>query len=94
MPRAGLTPERLVAAAADLADEVGFEGVTLSALARRFGVKDASLYTHVRNLKDLRIRMALLAGGEMTDRIAEAVEGRDAFLEKRDPDFTRFPWHV
>src|SRR5829696_3320418 len=24
----------------------------------------------------------------------EAVEGRDAFLEKRDPDFTRFPWHV
>ena len=27
----------------------------------------------------------------MTD---EAQEGRDQFLEKRDPDFTRFPWHV
>ncbi len=27
----------------------------------------------------------------MTD---EAAEGRDQFLEKRDPDFTRFPWHV
>jgi naphthoate synthase len=26
----------------------------------------------------------------MTD---EAQEGRDAFLEKRDPDFTPFPWH-
>ncbi|MEU3888281.1 WHG domain-containing protein [Streptomyces sp. NPDC029041] len=76
MPRAGLTPERLVAAAVELADEAGLEGVTLSALARRFGVKDASLYTHVRSLKDLRTRMALLAGGEMTDRIAEAVEGR------------------
>ncbi|WP_101297588.1 1,4-dihydroxy-2-naphthoyl-CoA synthase [Halegenticoccus soli] len=23
----------------------------------------------------------------------EAQEGRDAFLEKRDPDFSRFPWH-
>lgn len=23
----------------------------------------------------------------------EAVEGRDSFLEKRDPDFSRFPWH-
>jgi naphthoate synthase len=23
----------------------------------------------------------------------EAVEGRDAFLEKRDPDWSRFPWH-
>ncbi|MFB6107424.1 MAG: 1,4-dihydroxy-2-naphthoyl-CoA synthase [Haloplanus sp.] len=26
----------------------------------------------------------------MTD---EAAEGRDAFLEKRDPDFSEFPWH-
>ncbi|MFE1249570.1 TetR/AcrR family transcriptional regulator [Streptomyces sp. NPDC058735] len=76
MPRAGLSPERLVAAAADLADEAGYEHLTLSALARRFGVKDASLYSHVRNLADLRTRVALLAGGEMIDRIATAVEGR------------------
>jgi naphthoate synthase len=26
----------------------------------------------------------------MTD---EAEEGRDSFLEKRDPDWDRFPWH-
>ncbi|MEV5353644.1 TetR/AcrR family transcriptional regulator [Streptomyces sp. NPDC086081] len=76
MPRAGLTPDRLVAAAADLADEAGLEQVTLSALARRFGVKDASLYSHVRSLRDLRTRMAVLAGGEMIDRIAAAVAGR------------------
>ncbi|MEV5438769.1 TetR-like C-terminal domain-containing protein [Streptomyces sp. NPDC052682] len=76
MPRAGLTAERLVAAAADLADEVGFENVTLSALARHFGVRDASLYAHVRNLQDLRTRLALFAGGELIDRIAAAVAGR------------------
>ncbi|CAM5474769.1 TetR/AcrR family transcriptional regulator [Streptomyces griseorubiginosus] len=75
-PRAGLTPERLTVAAADLADEVGFENVTLAGLAKRFGVKDASLYSHVRNLQDLRVRVALLAGGEMIDRIALAVAGR------------------
>jgi naphthoate synthase len=23
----------------------------------------------------------------------EAVEGRDSFLEKRDPDWSSFPWH-
>src|SRR5437763_7232459 len=38
-----------------------------------------------------------LFAGETT-RLAymaeEAVEGRDALLETRDPDFTRFPWHV
>ncbi|EMF53567.1 MULTISPECIES: TetR/AcrR family transcriptional regulator [Streptomyces] len=76
MPRAGLTPDRVTAAAADLADEVGFENVSLSALARHFGVKDASLYSHVRNLQDLRVRMALLAGGEMIEQIAAAVAGR------------------
>ena len=76
MPRAGLTAGRVVAAAADLADEVGFENVSLSALARGFGVKDASLYSHVRNLQDLRTRVAFLAGGELIARIAVAVEGR------------------
>ncbi|MGC9541395.1 TetR-like C-terminal domain-containing protein [Streptomyces sp. UG1] len=76
MARAGLTADRLAAAAAELADEVGFDQVSLSALARRFGVKDASLYSHVRNLQDLRTRVALLAGGEMIDRIAAAVAGR------------------
>lgn len=76
MARAGLTVDRLVAAAADLADEAGFENVSLSALARRFGVKDASLYSHVRGLSDLRTRLALHAGGELIDRIAAAVAGR------------------
>jgi AcrR family transcriptional regulator len=76
MARAGLTTERVVVAGADLADEVGFGHVSLSALARRFGVKDASLYSHVKNLDDLRTRIAFLAGAEMIDRIAEAVAGR------------------
>ncbi|MEV5873051.1 TetR-like C-terminal domain-containing protein [Streptomyces sp. NPDC052101] len=76
MARAGLTADRVVAAAAELADEAGFENVTLTALARRFGVKDASLYSHVRGLADLRTRLALHAGGELIDRIAVAVAGR------------------
>ncbi|MEV0270313.1 WHG domain-containing protein [Hamadaea sp. NPDC050747] len=76
MPRAGLSTERVVLAAADLADEVGFEAVSVSALARGFGVKDASLYSHVKNLQDLRERVALKASEEFADRIAAAVAGR------------------
>ncbi|MEU2062687.1 WHG domain-containing protein [Streptomyces sp. NPDC013455] len=76
MARVGLTAERLVAAAAELADEVGFDQVGISALARRFGVRDASLYSHVRSLQDLRTRLALYAGAELIDRIAAAVAGR------------------
>ncbi|MCK2215157.1 WHG domain-containing protein [Actinomadura sp. ATCC 31491] len=76
MARAGLTAERITRAAADLADAAGFDNLTVSALARHFGVKDASLYSHVRNLKDLRTRVAVLAAGEMVDLIAAAVAGR------------------
>lgn len=76
MARAGLTAERVTIAGADLADEVGLDRVTMSEVARRLGVKDASLYTHVRNVEDLRGRIALLAADEKTVRIAEATAGR------------------
>ncbi|MCX2179044.1 WHG domain-containing protein [Streptomyces sp. SKN60] len=77
MVRAGITPDLLVRAAAELADEAGgIEKVTVSALARRFGVKDASLYSHIKNLRDLRVRLALLASHEMNEAIGAAVAGR------------------
>ncbi|RKT55501.1 TetR/AcrR family transcriptional regulator [Saccharothrix australiensis] len=76
MARAGLTAERLTSAAAELADEVGFDNVTVSALARRFGVKDASLYSHLRNARDLRVRVAGLALAELADRVSAAMAGR------------------
>ncbi|MEU3353420.1 TetR-like C-terminal domain-containing protein [Streptomyces sp. NPDC037389] len=76
MVRAGITAAKLTAAAAAMADENGLEKVSVSALARQFGVKDASLYSHIRNLRELRVRIALLGAEEMTDRIATAVAGR------------------
>lgn len=74
--RAGLTRDRLARAGAELADEVGFDQVTVSELARRFDVKVASLYSHVRGSHDLRTEIALLALAEMADRVAAAVAGR------------------
>ncbi|MEC8651495.1 MAG: 1,4-dihydroxy-2-naphthoyl-CoA synthase [Planctomycetota bacterium] len=48
------------------------------------------------NLPDDGLVGQQLFAGEAT-RLAygtdEAVEGRDAFLEKRDQDYSRFPWH-
>lgn len=76
MARAGLSAERVVEASADLADEVGLDNVTIAAVARRFGVKDASLYSHVRNLADLRVRIALLAAEELGARVMAAIAGR------------------
>ena len=76
MVRAGLTPDRLAQAGAELADEVGFEQVTVSEVARRFDVKVASLYSHVAGSHDLKTRIALLALEELADRGAAAMAGR------------------
>ncbi|MEV5830684.1 WHG domain-containing protein [Spirillospora sp. NPDC052242] len=87
MPRAGVTAERLTRAAADLADETGLDGVTASALARRFGVTTASLYSHVKGIDDLRARLTALALNELADRAAAALAGRagkDALLAFAD----------
>ncbi|MFR9728583.1 TetR/AcrR family transcriptional regulator [Saccharopolyspora sp. MS10] len=74
--RAGLTAERLVLAGAELADEAGFDQVTVSALARRFDVKVASLYSHLKSSHQLKTDIALLALAELADRAAEALAGR------------------
>jgi AcrR family transcriptional regulator len=71
-----MTADRLTQAAAELADEIGFDNVTVSALARHFGVKDASLYSHIKNAHDLRVRVAALALTELADQVAGAMAGR------------------
>lgn len=74
--RAGLTIGSLTLAAAQLADAVGFEQVTVSELARRVGVKPASLYSHLRGSDDLRGRISVLALTELGDRLSIALAGR------------------
>ena len=76
MARAGLTAQRLTDVGADLADEIGFDQVTVSELARRLDVKVASLYSHVKNSHDLKTRIALLALEELADKGTTALAGR------------------
>ncbi|MFJ2868879.1 TetR/AcrR family transcriptional regulator [Kitasatospora sp. NPDC087314] len=76
MARVGLSTQRLVVAGAELADEVGFDQVTVAALARRFGVQTASLYSHVKSSQDLKTRIALHALEELADLVADALAGR------------------
>jgi AcrR family transcriptional regulator len=48
----------------------------MSAVARVFEVKDASLYTHIRSLQQLRSGVALLSLSELADRVGAAIAGR------------------
>ncbi|MEC5185415.1 AcrR family transcriptional regulator [Cryobacterium sp. MP_3.1] len=76
MKRPGLTEARLVQAAAELADETGLSAVTLSALARRFDVRPASIYSHISGLDDLLDLTAAFALQELADGLAEALPGK------------------
>ena len=75
MPRAGLTRERLIEAAANFADEYGLGALTLAALARHFGVKLPSLYSHVKNSDDLKSGVASFAFSALADRADAAIAG-------------------
>ncbi|GAB3994720.1 TetR/AcrR family transcriptional regulator [Nocardioides marmoraquaticus] len=74
-----LSPDRVVDAAADLADEIGFDAVSVSELARRLGVRTPSLYSHVGGSEDLLTRVALAALAEMADLAADAMAGRSGY---------------
>ena len=79
MPRARLNGRDVVAAAAGLADETGYAGLTMGLLADRLGVRTPSLYKHVGGLADLQHRVATLATTELGEVIRDAVQGRAGF---------------
>ena len=81
MPRAGLTPDRIIAEAAIVADETGLDRLTLAAVATRCGVSLPGLYKHVAGIEEVRHGIALLALHELTGIMATAaagVSGKDA----------------
>lgn len=55
--RAGLTPDRIIRAAIELADEGGLDGVSMNRVAKRLGFTPMSLYRHVGNKDDLLLLM-------------------------------------
>ncbi|MBC7269868.1 MAG: WHG domain-containing protein [Streptomyces sp.] len=76
MPRAGLDRATVVAAASELADEVGFAGLTMVLLAERVGVRTPSLYKHVDSLDALQRDVGLQAVRDIGAVLARAAVGR------------------
>jgi AcrR family transcriptional regulator len=66
----------VVAAAAELADEVGWEQLTLAGLAARLGVRLPSLYKHIDSLDGLRRDVAVRAVTELGAALGSAAVGR------------------
>jgi AcrR family transcriptional regulator len=76
MARAGLTSARVVAEAAEVADEVGLDRLTLAAVADRLGVRLPSLYKHVAGTEGLHRGLALIGLQELAAVLGKAAMGR------------------
>lgn len=75
-PRAGLSRESVVAAAAELADREGLDALTLAAVADELGVRSPSLYSHVNGIGALRDEIRAHGFDELYRRLSMAVAGR------------------
>lgn len=76
MPRAGLTPESVVAAASDLVDREGIGSLTIARVAEHLGVRSPSLYNHVDGLDALLRAVALRGIDQLGEVCRAAVMGR------------------
>lgn len=79
--QAGFNREAVVDTAVTLAEEHGFENVTLALLAGELGIRSQSLYAHVDGIEGLRRELALRGLSLLADRLRTSVmarAGRDA----------------
>jgi AcrR family transcriptional regulator len=78
MPRAGLTQDRVLDEAEQLADEVGSSRLSLAAIAGRLGVQVPSLYKHVAGLPALRSLIEARAKSELAEVLGRSAVGVSA----------------
>lgn len=76
MPRAGLNRARVVDEAVAVSDEVGFDRLSLAAVADRVGVRLPSLYKHIDGLDALRRDVTVRALEDLAAALAPATTGR------------------
>lgn len=60
MARAGLDKETVIRKAAELANEIGYDKITLKLLAEHLNVQPPSLYNHIKGIEELQKEIMLL----------------------------------
>lgn len=75
-PRARLTVERIVDAAAELADRHGYDALTLGQVAEALDVRPPSLYNHVGGLDEIRRLLTVRAIDGLGAALQRSAVGR------------------
>lgn len=77
-PKRNIDLQKVVQTAITLADEQGYENVTLASVAEKLGIRIPSLYNHVSGLPGLRYQMRLWGVQQLTDQIRRAAVGKSS----------------
>ena len=75
MARMGLDKNAVICRAAQLANDVGLENITLKALANDLNIQPPSLHYHIGGLDSLKNELMIYGWLQMEDQILEAVAG-------------------
>ena len=92
MARVDIDKTIIIKTAAEMANEVGLEKVTLKLLANQLNIKPPSLYNHIKGLDDLRKEVMIFGWKQLEERVIEAaicVTGYDA-LEAMGRTFYKY----
>ena len=92
MARADIDKTIIIKKAAEMANEIGLEKVTLKLLANQLNIKSPSLYNHIKGLDDLRKEVMIYGWKQLEERVIEAavcVTGYDA-LEAMGRTFYKY----
>lgn len=74
--RQGLNKQTVIKAAAKIAEDEGYEQITLSSVAKKLQIKTPSLYNHIENLMDLKIALACYGTRMFAETLAEPAIGK------------------
>lgn len=78
MPRAGLTREKVIEAAVQLANEHGLSYVTITTIAEHFGIKKPSLYNHIESQEDIKKSLMIYGWTHGIEPLSEQIQTDDA----------------
>ena len=84
MARVGLDQNMIVVRAAQMANEIGLENITLKLVAKEFGVQTPSLYNHIKSLEDLKKQLMIYGWKQMEKKIIHAVCGVSGYDAMRE----------
>lgn len=81
MPRLGLTADTIIETAAQIANEIGVDKISIKLLAEKCNIKSPSFYNHFTNLDEIKNSIMLYGWKQLEEkalRAAVGVSGYDA----------------